>query len=119
VACDLERDQPPLLAGWDVALSFEVANLIAPGAADRCIDVLCSVRRAVAFSAGPPGQGGDRVQNERPYAYWIEAFARRGFAHDAELSASWRARWTEAGTAPWFACNVLVFRRGDRVDRAR
>lgn len=111
VRCDLERDRLPSLADADTALCLEVGNLIAEAAADRCVAMLCTVGRAVVFSAGPPGQGGDRVRNEQPPEYWIAKFERHGFAHREELSAAWRARWKASGTAVWFSGNVMVFAR--------
>lgn len=111
VRVDLEQDPLPSLAASDTALCLEVGNLIAGSAADRCVGMLCTVGRAVVFSAGAPGQGGDRVRNEQPPEYWIEKFRRRGFACDLRLSLRWRANWRAGGTAPWFATNVLVFKR--------
>lgn len=110
-ALDLESEPLPALARWDTALCLEVASLIEPAAGERCVAMLSTVARAVVFSAGHPGQGGDRVRNERPPEHWIERFAQHGFDCDLDLSWRWRAEWAAAGAAPWFATNVLVFRR--------
>lgn len=117
-ALDLERQSLPTLEQWDSALCLEVASLLDAAAGERCVAMLSTVARVVVFSAGHPGQGGDRMRNEQAAEYWIERFARHGFSCDHELSWRWRAEWATGGAAPWFTTNVLVLRRAPEDARS-
>ena len=110
---DLERDAlaPPDVA-YDVVLSTEVAEHLPAASADWYLDLLVSQSGTVVFTAATPGQGGLDHVNERPHDYWIAKFATRGYHMDEPLSRRWRAEW-EGQVSPWFARNVMVFRRGD------
>ncbi|MBM2840162.1 MAG: hypothetical protein HW412_690 [Bacteroidetes bacterium] len=112
---DIEHDPIISFAEAEVAVCFEVGNLIAESAADRCVEILSSVSRAVVFSAGAPGQGGVHVRNEQPQEYWIAKFQARGFAFDSELSQKWRSHWKARNIAPWFSKNVIVLKRRQRI----
>lgn len=107
---DIEHDTIVSLADADVAVCFEVGNLISESAADRCVELLCGVSRAIVFSAGAASQGGVHVLNEQPQEYWVDKFHARGFGLDRELSMTWRAHWKDPNTAAWFFNNVMVFR---------
>ena len=66
---------------FDLVQSLEVAEHIHPTASEVFVDNLAShARLGIFFSAAPPGQGGENHVNEKPYGYWREMFARRGFA---------------------------------------
>jgi SAM-dependent methyltransferase len=102
---------PDRMRDADVVVSIEVGHQLPPSATSRYVDLLSSARRAVVFSSNVPGSGDRDPRNEQPHEFWIARFAERGFRHDEELTATWRQRWRDAGTAPWFSSNVLVFRR--------
>jgi SAM-dependent methyltransferase len=96
----------------DVAISLEVGAQLPASAADRYVDLLCTLgQTGIVFSSETPG-GGDRVsRNEQPHAYWIEKFAARGFVLlDAETRAC-RVHWREQSVADWFCRNLLLFKR--------
>lgn len=117
---DLEGDTLNLERTFDVAVSMEVAEHLPAAVADRYVDLLCSVARAVVFTAAPPGQGGNDHVNEQPPAYWIERFAARGFRLDRAASDAWRGRWEQSGTVrSWYYQNLMVFVRetGDATAR--
>lgn len=67
-------------ASFDLVQSLEVAEHLPPEAAGTFVDTLVAHGRVILFSAAPPGQGGENHVNERPYAYWRDLFAARGYA---------------------------------------
>jgi SAM-dependent methyltransferase len=64
---------------FDLVQSLEVAEHVPAPAAETFVDNLVRHGRRVLFSAAVPGQIGVEHVNERPYAYWRELFARRGY----------------------------------------
>jgi SAM-dependent methyltransferase len=64
---------------FDLVQSLEVAEHVPASAAETFVDNLVRHGRRVLFSAAVPGQIGVAHVNERPYAYWRELFARRGY----------------------------------------
>ena len=77
LAADLSK---PFDAGahFELVQCLEVAEHIAPEAADRLIDGLVRHGDLIVFSAAVPGQGGEHHVNERAYAYWRDMFVARG-----------------------------------------
>ena len=58
-----------------------------------------------------PGSDDRLPKSPQPAEHWVDEFARNGFQLDAELSGLLRSDWREAGTAPWFHRDPMVFRR--------
>jgi SAM-dependent methyltransferase len=109
---DLESDAPdPTSTPVDVVVSTEVAEHLPERLAERYVDRLCRRGRVIVFTAATPGQGGRDHVNEQPHAYWQEKIAARGWSFDVRLSVGWRAEWERADTAPWYASNLMIFRR--------
>ena len=95
----------------DLALSIEVAEHVAPPLGETLIDLLVHTAPIVVFTAATPGQGGNGHVNEQPPEYWHERFARRGYAHDADVSLQLKERClTLVVGSPWIAKNLMVFR---------
>lgn len=110
--CDLERDEVLVAGRFDLAVSMEVAEHLPRRTAGRLVDLLCDLAHTIVFTAAAHGQGGTGHVNEQPASYWIDMFQRRGFAVQAEVVASWRARWRLSGTVQRFYYeNLMVFRR--------
>jgi hypothetical protein len=65
---------------FDLVESLEVAEHLPVQAAGTFIDTLTRHGDLVLFSAAPPGQGGEHHVNERPYGFWRDLFAERGYA---------------------------------------
>jgi SAM-dependent methyltransferase len=61
---------------YDLAISLEVAEHLAPERADSFVADLCRASNVVLFSAAIPGQDGDGHQNEQWPSYWAERFIR-------------------------------------------
>lgn len=94
---------------FDMAQSLEVAEHLPCESSAQFVETLTSHAPAVLFSAAPPGQGGMRHVNERPYGFWRDLFADRGF----QLYDFVRPRIAQATIAPWYRYNILLFVRGD------
>lgn len=108
---DLEKDALTDTRTFDVAVSIEVAEHLPASVADRYVDLLTRLGRAVVFTAAPPGQGGNDHVNEQPPAYWIAKFNARGFRLDEPLTARWRAQWGANGSVrDWYHKNLMLFR---------
>jgi SAM-dependent methyltransferase len=101
---DLRR---PLDLGrrFDLVWCFEVAEHIHPDYVDTFVDTLVRHSDAIAFSAAPPGQGGEGHFNEQPAPYWIARFVARGFRLSAEWSNELRA------VDEFYSENMMVFLR--------
>jgi SAM-dependent methyltransferase len=65
---------------YDLAVSLEVAEHLPPLLGERLVETCTKAAPRVLFSAAPPGQGGQGHINEQPKAYWLERFARHGYA---------------------------------------
>jgi SAM-dependent methyltransferase len=64
---------------FDLAICLEVAEHLAPSAADTIIDSLTSLSSTIIFSAATWKQGGQNHLNEQPFSYWKEKFENRGY----------------------------------------
>ncbi len=65
--------------GFDLALSLEVGEHLAPSAAPVLVRTLTRLAPVIAFSAAAPLQGGTHHLNERWPDYWAGLFAEHGF----------------------------------------
>lgn len=102
-------DRPPAPPRrFDLVVSLETAEHLAPEAAERFVAFLTGLGDAVLFSAAIPGQGGILHVNERWPAYWVELFAARGFVPVGDV----RARvWDLPGMDWWYAQNTMLLAR--------
>jgi SAM-dependent methyltransferase len=97
---------------FDVVVCFEVAEHLQRRFSRRLVDNCTAITDRVLFTAAPPGQGGVGHINERPYRFWIQLFAERGFEHESALSRRVRERMVEAQVVEWIANNFMSFTRG-------
>jgi SAM-dependent methyltransferase len=97
---------------FDLAISMETAEHLPATAADRYVELLCTLAPVVIFSAAPPGQGGVGHFNEQPREYWIELFKAHGFQCLEKTVADWQAAWSAASVANFYARNLMIFQRG-------
>lgn len=97
---------------FDLAVSLEVAEHLAPEGGEALLDTLVGSADVVVFSAAVPDQGGHGHVNERWPSHWASRFAERGFlAVDCIRPAIW-----EATSVPYYyRQNMLVFCRPSRV----
>jgi SAM-dependent methyltransferase len=64
---------------FDLVQTLEVVEHLDPSAGEQFIDNLVRHGSLILFSAAIPGQGGLFHVNERPWQYWRELFAARGY----------------------------------------
>ncbi|MEM9168281.1 MAG: class I SAM-dependent methyltransferase [Pseudomonadota bacterium] len=95
---------------FDLVISLEVAEHIAPERADVFVDNLTTHGPLVLFSAAAPRQGGTGHVNERWPSYWTEKFAAQGFRrHDVVRPLI----WDEDAVASWYKQNAMLYVRED------
>ncbi len=91
---------------FDLALSLEVAEHLAPERADDFVASLTALAPVVLFSAAVPGQGGAGHVNEQWPGYWAARFS----AHGHDVVDSLRPRiWEDARIEYWYRQNALLF----------
>jgi SAM-dependent methyltransferase len=111
VAADLEQ-RLDLGRRFDLAMSLEVAEHLAPHAADTFVGTLTRHADVVLFSAAQPEQGGTSHVNEQWPAFWAARFAARGYV----ATDPFRARfWLDPAVEPWYSQNILAFVRAERL----
>lgn len=93
---------------FDLAISLEVAEHLAPEAADRFVANIAGHADLVLFSAAIPHQGGTHHVNEQWPDYWITRFAAEGLScHDVLRPLIW-----DLETLPWwYRQNAMLFAR--------
>ncbi len=95
---------------FDLATSFEVAEHLTPEFGDRLVSACCRHAPLVVFSAAGPGQPGQGHIHLQPKSYWIERFARAGFAfNEARTVALEQYLRTNLFRGFWLADNIAVF----------
>jgi SAM-dependent methyltransferase len=91
---------------FDLAVSMEVAEHLAPERATQFIGELTGLAPAVLFSAAIPHQDGHHHVNERWQSYWAELFRQFNFEpFDVIRPQVWR----DAEVEPWYAQNVILY----------
>jgi SAM-dependent methyltransferase len=91
---------------FDLVQCLEVAEHVPDVHAETLVDNLARHGDLILFSAAIPGQGGEFHVNERPYSYWREKFAARGYAlYDAIRPCVAELDDVE----PWYRYNAFVY----------
>jgi len=91
---------------YDLALSLEVAEHLAPECAPDFIESLTRLAPIILFSAAIPFQCGDQHINEQWPEYWEQLFKARGFLPvDALRKRIWSNRQIEV----WYRQNAILF----------
>lgn len=105
IATDISK---PFNAGarFDLVQCLEVAEHVAPAAADTLLDSLAGHGDVIVFSAAVPGQGGEHHVNERNYGYWRRMFAARGYLMYDAIRPLLR---NEVDVEPWYRYNAFVY----------
>lgn len=94
---------------FSLAVCLEVAEHLDPSRAESFVADLCRLAPIVVFSAAQPRQGGTHHVNCQPPAYWAGLFRACGYGWEDPI----RLRvWQDPDVEPWYASNLLVFRRG-------
>jgi SAM-dependent methyltransferase len=98
---------------FDLAISLEVAEHVAPKASEGFIANLVAHSDCVLFGAAIPYQGGFRHINERWQSDWAQSFAR----HRYRVFDLFRNLiWSSAAVHFWYKQNMLIYINEDRTD---
>jgi SAM-dependent methyltransferase len=98
---------------FDLVISLEVAEHLAPTAADEFISYLTSLGPVVLFSAAIPDQGGTGHLNEQWPAYWNSLFQKKDYKCIDCVRGNF---WAHDDVAPWYIQNMFFFVRQDRIN---
>jgi SAM-dependent methyltransferase len=91
---------------FDLVVSLEVAEHLAPDRAPVFVDSLIRLGPVILFSAAIPYQGGTHHVNEQWPEYWAGLFDQ----HDYEVVDAIRPRiWNDPDVEWWYAQNTLLF----------
>src|SRR6202000_2583289 len=98
---------------FDLAMSLEVAEHVAPEFSTQFIENLTTHSDTVLFGAAIPFQGGFRHVNEQWPSYWAALFEAQGFVvYDPIRSQI----WADDRVSYWYRQNMLLYVRRQRVD---
>jgi cyclopropane fatty-acyl-phospholipid synthase-like methyltransferase len=96
---------------YDLAISLEVAEHLAPERADSFVADLCRASNVVLFSAAIPGQDGDGHQNEQWPSYWAERFLRLGYM---PLDVIRPIVQSDQTIDVWYRTNIVLYARPEQ-----
>ena len=116
-AVDIETEYVRTQETYDLAVSLEVAEHLAPGRAESFVEDLCGLSDCVLFSAAVPKQGGVGHVNEKwTNPYWTDKFEANGF----DVSGALRFEFlSNPAVEPWYAQNLmLAAKRGSDIRKA-
>jgi SAM-dependent methyltransferase len=102
------REPLDLARTFDLVISLEVAEHLAPDLASTFVQSLTRHADSVLFSAAIPFQGGAGHVNEQWQSHWAAEFAQQGFV---PVDAIRPLVWSDPRVAFWYAQNVLLYVR--------
>ena len=111
-AADLSLPLHDTEAPYDLAISLEVAEHIAPECAEVFVASLTRLAPIVIFSAAIPGQGGTLHVNEQWPVYWAGKFAQQGYF---PIDCLRPQLWDCEEVAPYYIQNALLFVRQEAL----
>jgi SAM-dependent methyltransferase len=100
-------ENPIVVSGkFDLCISVEVAEHLAPAHAERFVETLCSAADVVLFSAAVRHQGGQNHINEQWQSYWVDLFKKVSYqCFDIFRHAIW---WNDS-VEWWYRQNVFLY----------
>jgi hypothetical protein len=98
---------------FDLAISLEVAEHVAPEYSDQFVANLVAHSDCVLFSAAIPYQGGFRHINEHWQSYWAGIFDRNGYQAFDLLRKN---LWANESVHVWYKQNMLLYINRNRGD---
>ena len=91
---------------FDLAISLEVAEHLAPERSDGLVKDLCALADVVLFAAAVPFQGGAGHINERWQSWWAQKFADNRYDPFDVLR---RDIWSRRDIAWWYKQNTIFY----------
>ncbi len=111
MAADLTKPLE-LAKRFDLALSLEVAEHLAPEAAENYVNSLVSLSDIVVFSAAIPHQTGEGHVNEQWPEFWKALFEARGY----HLLDCLRHRfWNNSNVERWYRQNLMLYVKEEKL----
>jgi len=98
---------------FDLAISLEAAEHVAPERANIVVDNLVALAPVVLFSAAIPGQGGTGHVNEQWPGYWADKFREHGYVW---VDCFRRELWDMEGVAYWYAQNIVCYVQKEKLE---
>jgi len=95
---------------FDMAMSLEVAEHLAPDRADSFVADLCKLAPCVLFSGACPHQGGTGHLNEQWPAFWADKFASLGYLTVDIIRLRF---WNQPALAWWYSQNAVLYIHSD------
>lgn len=105
------RGFSPIREKADLCVSIECAEHVDKRFSTDIVSMLASASDHIFFTAAIPGQGGVEHINEQPNSFWIDLFARQGFAFDRELTERLRREMQEKKVIWWIPQNLMIFKK--------
>jgi SAM-dependent methyltransferase len=104
----------PLAVGrrFDLAVTLEVAEHLAPERARSFVADLCGLADFVLFAAAIPHQGGTGHVNEQWQDYWAGLFDAEGYA---PVDAVRPRVWKDPAVRVWYRQNTLLYVKRSRL----
>ena len=91
---------------FDLAISLEVAEHLAPQRSESFVQDLCALADVVLFAAAIPFQGGAGHINERWQSWWAQKFSDAGYDPFDVLR---RRIWGRRDIAWWYKQNAIIY----------
>lgn len=112
VFVSVDLNQPLPLAGdrYDLAVSLEVAEHLAPSSGPGFVESLTRLADAVMFAAAFTGQGGICHVNEQPHTFWARLFAKHGYEPYDLFRPTF---WGDPQVQFWYQQNTFLYVRRD------
>lgn len=99
---------------YDLVMSLEVGEHLAPECAASFVHTLTSLGPVVLFSAAVPGQGGVHHVNEQWPEYWARLFVAEGYQPVDVLRP---VLWHREGVEWWYAQNLMLYVKTSHLAR--
>ena len=98
---------------YDLAISVEVAEHLAPESAPQFVESLVGLAPVVLFSAAAPHQAGKHHVNNNWPAYWARLFNQQGYVVVDQLRFD---IWEDTRIDWWYRQNIMFYVRESRID---
>ena len=102
---DLEKGLS-LDKSYDLVVSLEVAEHLAPSAADTFVKNLVNAGEVILFSAAIPLQGGQNHINEQWLSYWEAKFLKHHYGLQDVIRPLF---WNDPEISWWYKQNMVLF----------
>jgi hypothetical protein len=105
---------------FDLVLCIEVAEHIEPEHSNQFVDNLINLSDRILMTAATPGQGGHYHVNCKPFEYWINKFAHKGFIYVPSIVEQIQGIWKPWKNKYGFKANyhnLLYFTRRPHASR--